>query len=121
MKRALLMLLLVSGSAGCLGYPRPYFTRVHGKADLGEEGKPVELGAAIVKECETWQGDTETVGHMHKTTTGKDGKYSMMVIGVAWNFKNFVTEGGCTSHVQRFICRPYCKKADAIDIDVLGK
>lgn len=107
--------------SACVGYPRPYLTTLRGKADLGDEGKPVKLAAAIVKECETWQGETEKRGSMHETTTDKDGKYSITVVGVAWDFKNLVTEGTCMSHVQMFACRPYCKKVDQVDVDVLGK
>jgi hypothetical protein len=113
--------LLAGLLSACVGYPRPYLTTLKGKADLGEDGKPVKLAAAIVKECETWQGETEKRGSMHETMTDKDGRYSITVMGVAWNFKNLVTEGECRSHVQMFACRPYCKKVDQVDVDVLGK
>lgn len=123
-RRAVALLPLAAAAAAlcaCVGYPRPYLTTLRGKADLGEDGQPVKLAAAIVKECSTWQGDTEKRGHMHETTTAKDGRYSITVIGVAWNYKNLITEGECTSHVQMFACRPYCKKVDQVDVDVLGK
>ena len=107
--------------AGCLGYPRPYFTTIKGQADLGEIGQPIKIGAAIVKECDTVAGESEDIGRMRTTTTGKDGRYSLTVICVAWHFKNFISLAECTSRLQRFVCRPYCKKADEIDIDVLGK
>ncbi|MDE2237410.1 MAG: hypothetical protein KGK30_05940, partial [Elusimicrobia bacterium] len=107
-------------ASGCLGYPRPYLRTISGKALL-DNGQPLKIGAAIVKDCDSINGETEERGRMRTTTTDKDGRYSLTVIGLAWNYKNFVTLSECTSHVQRFVCRPYCKQADAIDIDILGK
>ena len=118
MKRLLLLWpLLVSG---CVGYPRPYMTHVKGQADLAG-GPPVKIAAGISKDCDTYQGETEDVKWRRETTTDKDGRYSLTVFGLVWNWHNYFSDAECTSHIQRFICRPYCKKADDVDIDVLGK
>lgn len=116
-----LPLLLLPLLAGCVGYPRPYFTRVHGRADL-DGGQPYRIEGAIIKECETIKGgQTERIIRRRGDDMDKDGNYSFWLWGVTWNFKNHVSLSECTSYIQRFACRPYCKKADAIDIDVLGK
>jgi hypothetical protein len=116
-----LALVLPVALSGCLGYPRPYLTRVHGRAAL-EDRKPIRIEAAIVKECDTVRGgETSEIVRRRGDTTDKDGRYSIVLWGVTWNFKNFITLSECSSRVQRFICRPECHKADEIDIDLLGK
>jgi hypothetical protein len=121
MRRLLPLLLAAAALSACVGYPRPHFRRFKGQAELGEDGQPLKLAATIVKYCESWQGETEHRGRMRETVTDAKGHYSLTVMGVAWNFKNLFSSAGCTSDVQLFACRPHCKKADQIDIDVLGK
>lgn len=106
--------------AGCVAYPRPYFGPVRGKANV-EDGKPVRIQAAILKTCDTIQGESEEIVRLRETTTDKDGRYSIFMYGVVWHFKNFRSLTECSSHIQRFVCRPHCKKADAVDIELLGK
>ena len=45
MKKMALWALLLACGQGCIGYPRPYFTRVKGKAAL-DDGKPIRIQAA---------------------------------------------------------------------------
>ena len=120
MRRALPLLCLLLPLSACLGYPRPYLTTVKGHASL-DDGKPIKIQAAIIKTCDTVQGETEHIGPLKETLTDKDGRYSLTLMGVVWRYKNFVTLSECDSHIQRFVCRPYCKKVDEIDIDILGK
>ena len=119
MKR-LVPLLLPLAVSGCVGYPRPYMTRVKGQADL-QGGPPIRVEAGIAKTCDSMSGETEDIKNRRGETTDKDGRYSFTVMGVVWHFKNLVTEGYCTSHIQKFVCREHCRKADDIDIEVLGK
>jgi hypothetical protein len=115
-------LALVFFLSGCAGYPRPYLTRVHGRVALDDSRKPIRVEAAIIKACDTVRGgETEDIVRRRGDTTDKDGRYSIMLWGVVWNFKNFVTLSQCTSHVQRFVCRPECRKVDDIDLELLGK
>ncbi len=120
MRRLLPLAFACAALSGCLAYPRPYLTTIKGQADLNG-GPPIKIQAGIEKDCETYDGDTENVSFLRETTTDKDGRYSLTVFGAVWNFKNFISLTECTSHIQRFVCRPYCKKADAVDIDLLGK
>jgi hypothetical protein len=120
-KLSLASLLLLPLLTGCLGYPKFHYKRFKGTAALGEDGKPVNLAATIIKECESWKGDTEDRGYMRRTTTDEKGRYNFSVMGFAWRSKSWLTETACTSFVQLFSCKPHCKKADQIDIDVLGK
>lgn len=117
---SLIRLLPLIFLSGCVAYPRPYFGRVKGRAAV-EDGKPVKIQAAIMKACDTVQGETEEIVRLRETTAGKDGHYSIFMYGVVWHFKNFVSLSECTSRIQRFVCRPHCRKADEIDIDLLGK
>lgn len=122
MKRlAILLLAAAPLLTGCLGYPRPHIRRFKGKAELGDDGKPIKLAATIIKYCDTWQGESENRGRMRETMTDGEGRYSLTVMGVAWHYKNFLSDAQCKSEVQLFACRPHCKKADQIDIEVLGK
>lgn len=120
MRRLLPLAFACAALSGCLAYPRPYLTTIKGQADLNG-GPPIKIQAGIEKDCETYDGDTENVSFLRETTTDKDGRYSLTVFGAVWNVKNFISLTECTSHIQRFVCRPYCKKADAVDIDLLGK
>ena len=86
---------------------------------LGEMTEALQRG--ISKDCDTYRGETEEITWRREVTTDKDGRYSFTVFGLVWNWHNYVSDAECTSHVQRFSCRPYCKKADDVDIDVLGK
>ena len=120
MRRALACLAGLSLLSGCVAYPRPYLTRVRGRADL-DGGPPVRIQAGISKDCDTVQGETEEIKGLRETTTDKDGRYSLTVYGVVWHFKNYFSLTECTSHIQRFVCRAYCKKADDVDLEMLGK
>jgi hypothetical protein len=120
-RRAALALALLAPLQGCLAYPRPYLTNVKGRADLGESGQPVRIEAGIVKTCDTINGEEETIKNRRGAMTDKDGRYSFLVAGLVWHSKSYRTLTECTSRIQRFICRPHCKKVDEIDIEMLGK
>lgn len=120
MRGAALLLASALALSGCVAYPRPYFTLVRGRAAL-DDGKPLRIQAAIIKNCDTIQGESEDIVRRRETITGKDGRYSIFLYGVVWHLKNFINLSECSSHIQRFVCRPHCKKADEVDIDVLGK
>ncbi len=120
MKRLLAIAAFCLSLASCVGYPRPYLTTVKGRASL-DDNQPIRIQAGILKTCDTVNGETEDLKNLKETTTDKDGRYSMMIFGLTWHYKNFMTMAQCSSHIQRFVCRPHCRKADAIDIEMLGK
>ena len=115
----LLLLLALPLLSGCLAYPRVYWTVKKGRAAV-EDGKPVGIKAAILKECETLQRDSQTTVKERSTTTDAEGNYRLPVRGVVWHTRT-LSGAGCTSHIQMFVCRDFCKEADDIDINLLGK
>lgn len=120
MTRRPLALLLLPLVCGCVGYPRVYWRTIKGTARV-EDGKPVTIKAIIVKQCEAVDGDVDVPGRERQAQTDANGHYQLGVHGVVWHSKNFVTLRRCTSRVQMYVCRQYCKEADQVDIDVLGK
>jgi hypothetical protein len=116
---ALLLPALAASLCACVGYPRPYVVRRKGTASL-ENGAPV-IKAAIVKECETEEGETERDRHSTQTKVDDKGRYSLTLIGMAWNWTNLVNGSRCGSRVQLYVCRDICRPADDVDINVLGK
>jgi hypothetical protein len=119
MPRAALLLLLPF-LTGCLAYPDVYWRTLKGTARV-EDGKPVTIKAAIVKTCESVEGEAEFPGRERQTTTDAQGHYRLGIHGMTWRYKNFVSLKNCTSRLQMYVCRQYCKEADQVDIDVLGK
>ena len=114
------LLLLLPLLTGCVGYPRVYWKTIKGTARI-EDGKPVTIKAAIVKMCESVEGDAEFPGREREAQTDAKGRYQLGVHGMVWHTRNFVTLKRCTSRLQMYVCRQYCKEADQVDIDVLGK
>jgi hypothetical protein len=112
--------LVAAALSGCVAYPRVYWTTKKGQASV-DNGKPVEIKAALLKECETLQGDTQTTIRERSTMTDAKGHYSLTIRGVVMHYKNFVSLGECTSHIQMFVCRDHCKEVDDVDIELLGK
>ncbi|MBI5629255.1 MAG: anhydro-N-acetylmuramic acid kinase [Elusimicrobia bacterium] len=115
-----LALLAALGLQSCVGYPRPFLARKSGIAAV-EPGKPLALKAAIVKSCETLQGETETVKKSKDVSTDEKGRYSFWITGLSWNWTNFITLSRCRSRVQLYVCRPFCKEVDEVDLSILGK
>ena len=120
MKRALLFALAASLS-GCVAYPRGYWTVKEGTANV-EDGKPVVIKAVLLKDCQSVTGqDTQTELKTVQTTTDAQGHYRLPMRGMAWQHRNLFSDAGCETHIQMYVCRPVCKEADDIDINVLGK
>lgn len=117
--RTLLLFLSLPLASGCVAYPRVYWTTKKGQA-LVEDGKPVGIKAAILKECETLERETQKTVKEVSTTTDKEGRYRLPVRGVVWHTR-LLSGSGCTSHIQMFVCREVCKEADDVDINYLGK
>lgn len=115
----LLPLLLLPLLAGCVTYPRLYWTTKKGQAAV-EDGKPLGIKAAILKECETLQRETQKTVKEVSTTTDNEGRYRLPVRGLVWHTLT-LSGAGCTSHIQMYVCRDACKEADDIDINYLGK
>ncbi len=113
-------LLLLPLLSGCVAYPKVYWRTLKGTARI-EDGKSVTIKAAIVKVCDTDDGEQELPGRERETTTDAQGRYRLGVHGVVWHSRSFVTLKSCTSRVQMYVCREYCRIADQVDIDVLGK
>ncbi len=116
---ASLALCLISLS-GCIAYPKFYWTTKSGTARL-EDGKPITIKAALIKSCESYQGEKEKEIRVRQTRTDDKGRYSLTIRGMAFNVKNFLSDSGCASRIQMFICREVCKPVDEIDINILGK
>ena len=114
-----LLLALAAGLCACVGYPRPYLVHKKGTASV-ENGSPI-IKAAIVKECETDEGESERDRHSTQTQADAQGRYSLTLFGMAWNWANLVTGSSCTSRLQMYVCRDICRPADDVDISVLGK
>ena len=114
-----LPLLLLPLLSGCVGYPRIYWRTLKGQASV-EDGKPVGIKAVLLKECETLQNETQKTLKERSTTTDAQGRYRLPLRGVVWHTRTF-TGAGCDSHFQLYVCRPDCKEADEIDINLLGK
>ncbi len=119
MRGPLLLGTLCACLCACVGYPRPYVVRRKGQASV-EEGRPI-IKAAIVKECEDEEGETERDRHSTETRADEQGRYSLTLVGLAWNWTNLVTGSRCGSRVQLYVCRDICRPADDVDINVLGK
>lgn len=118
--RVLPLLALLAGLSGCVAYPKVYDVTKKGTAAL-DGGKPVVIKASLIKSCDTMKGASEKVIRTEETTTDAQGRYKITVRGVAWNTKSFLTDAGCESRVQMFVCRDICRPEDDIDINVLGK
>lgn len=115
-----LALLLLPVLAGCVAYPKVYWRTLKGQARV-DDGKPITIKAAIVKQCDTMEGEHETEGRQRETQTDSQGRYKLGVHGMVWHFKSFLTPKTCTSRIQMYVCRDYCRVADEVDIEVLGK
>ena len=115
-------ILLAAGLCGCVAYPRGYWTVKEGTANV-EDGKPVVIKAVLLKDCQSVTGeDTQTELKTVQTTTDAQGHYRLPVRDLAvWQRRNLITGAGCETHIQMYVCRPVCKEADDIDINVLGK
>jgi hypothetical protein len=116
----LALLLIALSLSGCVAYPKFYWQTKTGQARV-EDGKPVQIKASIVRDCETLEKDEQTTIKEISTTTDGAGKYSLTVRGWAWHWKNLFSLNGCISRIQMFVCRPNCIEADDVDIDILGK
>jgi hypothetical protein len=117
---ALASLLPALSLTGCIAYPKIYWNTKKGYAHV-EEGKPIIIKATLIKTCDTESGSTQKEIRTRQTKTGPDGHYKLTMWGIAWNSKSFITEAGCDSYIQMFLCREVCKPADDVDIEVLGK
>ena len=104
----------------CVGYPRVFLAKRSGTAAV-EEGKPLTIKAAIVRSCESVEGESEQVKKETQAQTDSQGRYSLRLFGLAWNWKNLLTFASCASRVQLYVCREICKPADEVDINILGK
>ena len=113
-------LLLLPFLCGCVAYPKFYWRTLKGQARI-EDGKPITIKAAIVRQCDTVEGEQETEGRARETQTDAQGRYKLAVHGAVWHFKSFWSPKVCTSRIQMYVCREYCRIADQVDIDVLGK
>lgn len=117
--RTLLLPLLILLS-GCAGYPHLHLLKKKGRAFV-EDGRPVRLQAALVKDCDTVRG-----GELSRTLKTKDlvtdaqGRYSVRFIRPVFNW--WAWNGArCISRIQMFVCRPVCRPVDDVDLEVLGK
>ncbi len=107
--------------AGCVAYPRSYWTVKQGQARV-DDGRPVVIKAQLIRDCESLEGeDTETVLRTYQTTTDAQGRYRLPIHAVTWDHRSLTTGAGCATHIQMYVCRPECIAADDIDINVLGK
>lgn len=122
MRKAALALWALPWLAGCLAYPRLHLAQKKGRAYI-EDGKPIRIQANIVRECESTRGESTKEGPRRETTTDAQGRYAIRVVGFAFNSRNFITAGRCTSRVQLYACRlpGICKPVDEVDLEVLGK
>lgn len=118
--KALLAVLMAATLSGCVAYPRLYWTKKTGQARL-DNGKPIQIKAQILRYCDTLSGSSTDVLAQRSTMTDVQGRYSLIIRGLSWNWENLMTQSGCTSRVQLFVCRDLCRPADDIDINVLGK
>lgn len=106
--------------SGCLGYPRLHWSKKSGTA-AAVDGQPIAIRAELIKDCETPRGESSRTLKAVETRTDAQGRYSVTVRGLSWNWRNYLSLANCRSRIQLFVCRAVCKPADDIDIDVLGK
>lgn len=114
------LLLALPLITGCIGYPHLHMLKKKGRAFV-EDGQPVRLQAALVKDCDTVRG-----GEISKTIKTKDlvtdakGNYSVRFIRPVTNWWSW-SGARCVSRIQMFVCRPTCRPVDDVDLEVLGK
>src|SRR5581483_11551212 len=120
--RFLALSLAAAGLSACLAYPKSYWTVKEGTARLDDDGKPVRIRAVLLRDCQSLDGqETQKQLESFETTTDARGHYRLPIHAVAWERRNYLSEAGCETHVQMYVCRPVCKEADDVDINVLEK
>ena len=96
-----LSLLLLPLLCGCVGYPKFYWRTLKGTARVEDDGKPVTIKAAVIKECESVEGEAEFPGRERETKTDAKGNYKLGIHSVVWHWKNLFNDKNCNS---RLIC-----------------
>ena len=106
--------------SGCVAYPRFYWTTQEGRARL-EQGRPVRVKAVLLKECETLDGGTQTVVDSREALDGQGRPLHPQASRIDLELEELRLGSECSSRVQMYVCRPECRPADDIDINILGK